>query len=100
MSQQAVDDGYLTTKEAARGLNFSNAAYWDLNGDRKILRRLEPHQAERTLGVRLVPSGSDQIEYQHLRSVTRKWADNIRAGHLPHYLVRKSMETTIMKTVE
>jgi hypothetical protein len=72
----------------------------DLNGDRKVLKRLPPSQAERTLGIRLAPDGSWTDEFNYLHAQATKWADNIRVAHLPNHLVRQSMMTTIMKTLE
>ena len=72
----------------------------DLNGEIKVLKRLHPSQAERTLGIRLAPDGSWNEEFKYLRDQGKKWADNIRAAHLPKHLVRQSMLTTIMKTLE
>ena len=72
----------------------------DLNGEVKVLKRLHPSQAERTLGIRLAPDGSWNAEYKYLLAQAKKWADNIRVAHLPRHLVRQSMLTTIMKTLE
>ena len=72
----------------------------DLNGIRKTLKRLHPSQAERTLGVRLAPDGSWQAEFEYLLAQGKKWADNTRAARLPRHLVRQSMASTIMKTME
>ena len=72
----------------------------DLNGDVKTLKRLDPSQAERTLGIRLAPDGNWQAEFDYLMAQAKKWADNIRTAHLPRHLVRQSMATTIMKTME
>jgi hypothetical protein len=72
----------------------------DLKGVRKVLQRLPVSHAECTLDIHLAPDGSWNEEFKYLLAHAEKWADNIRSAHLPQHLVRQSMLTTIMKTLE
>jgi hypothetical protein len=52
----------------------------DIHGNRKLLRRLEPTQAEVTLGVALAPDGSMTQQTANMKSASIKWADAMRTG--------------------
>ena len=70
------------------------------DGARTQLTRLEPDQANRTLGVRLAPNGNEESQFQYMRKVAKEWKDQIRTGHLPRHLAWRSWQTSIMKTLE
>jgi hypothetical protein len=69
-------------------------------GHRCILNRLDPSEAERTLGARIAPKGSCAKEKQYLRDCATAWADHIRTGKLPRGLSWQALLTTIMKKLE
>jgi len=71
----------------------------DSTGALQTLKRLAPHKAERTLGVRLAPDGNNKAELVHLRDLATKWANRMRTGHLPRHLVWQSLQTTILKSL-
>jgi hypothetical protein len=58
----------------------------DEHGVRHILNRLDPSEAERTLGARIAPKGSCLKEKRYLRDCATAWADHIRTGRLPRGL--------------
>lgn len=71
----------------------------DLHGERRTLRRLEFHEAERTLGVFLAPDGNMKTQHRHLREKCERWADQIRTGHLPKRLAWQDYTTTISRSL-
>lgn len=52
----------------------------DITGQHKLLRCIEPHQAETTLGVHLAPDGNTELQSKRLLKLANKWADNMRTG--------------------
>ena len=52
----------------------------DLNQHRHILNRLEPHEAEETLGVYLSMNGDETKQVEILREKAQQFADNIRTS--------------------
>jgi len=55
----------------------------DKDGVRIELKRLEPWEAERTLGVRIAPDGNNQLQFEYMVEQAQEWAALIRSGHLP-----------------
>jgi hypothetical protein len=68
-------------------------------GERRELKRLNPRDAEWTLGARIAPNGSCTREKRYLRDCATSWADHIRTGRLPRTLSCKALLTTIMRTL-
>ncbi|CAJ1969985.1 unnamed protein product [Cylindrotheca closterium] len=71
-----------------------------LTGELEALRRLEPDEAEKTLGVILAPLEDQQARVAHLKSISKKWAEQVRSGHLHKYDVIPLIKTTVMKSLE
>jgi Reverse transcriptase (RNA-dependent DNA polymerase) len=71
----------------------------DINGDRKCLRRVEPHQAETTLGVDLAPDGSTQQQAKKMIDIAIKWADAMRSGRISRSEAWLAINSTIWKTL-
>jgi hypothetical protein len=69
-------------------------------GQLQPLRRLEPWEAERTLGIRLAPDGNMTSQMQYMESKANEWAAKIRSGWLPRHLTWLAWKTTIQKTLE
>jgi hypothetical protein len=72
----------------------------DKDGVPQVIQRLNVDKAERTLGVRLAPSGSMKTEFEFRRQKAREWGEAMRSGHLPRHLTWQSLTTCIMKTLE
>lgn len=70
------------------------------DGQLQTLRRLEPWEAERTLGIRLAPDGNMESQMRYMESKAKEWAEKIRSGHLPRHLTWLAWKTTITKTLE
>jgi hypothetical protein len=70
------------------------------DGILQSLRRLEPWEAERTLGVRLAPDGNMDAQMKYMENKASEWAERIRTGHLPRHLTWLAWKTTISKTLE
>ncbi|CAJ1959775.1 unnamed protein product [Cylindrotheca closterium] len=66
-----------------------------LTGELEALRRLEPDEAEKTLGVMLAPLEDQHAHVVHLKSIAKKWAEQVRSGHLHKYDVIPLIKTTI-----
>ncbi|CAJ1967895.1 unnamed protein product, partial [Cylindrotheca closterium] len=71
-----------------------------LTGELEALRRLEPDEAEKTLGVMLAPLEDQHAHVAHLKSIAKKWAEQVRSGHLHKYDVIPLIKTTVMKSLE
>ncbi|CAJ1946957.1 unnamed protein product [Cylindrotheca closterium] len=71
-----------------------------LTGKLEALRRLEPDEAEKTLGVMLAPLEDQHAHVAHLKSIAKKWAEQVRLGHLHKYDVIPLIKTTVMKSLE
>jgi hypothetical protein len=68
--------------------------------DMEILRRVEPAEAVKTLGVMLNLEGTDKAEATYLRGKAEAWAENIRTGVLTKNDAWYALNTTVMKTME
>ena len=55
---------------------------------------------QRTLGVRLAPDGSNDVEEKYLTGIAKDWAERIRTGHIPRVLVWESLTTIILKSIQ
>lgn len=69
----------------------------DIHGCRQLLQRLEPYQAETTLGVDLAPNGD--TTQQKMRNQAIKWADAMRTGKLSRQNTWTAISTTIWRTL-
>ena len=56
----------------------------EFNGDKKKIKRLEPHVASKALGVYLAPDGKYNKQFEILDKKIRKWARKIRTSSLSH----------------
>src|SRR5210317_979062 len=64
------------------------------------LRRLEPGDSERTLGVMLAPEENKPAQAAHLRKIAQQWVANFRPVHLLRSDVLPLLRTTILKSLE
>jgi hypothetical protein len=71
-----------------------------LTGELEALRRLEPDEAEKTLGVMLAPLADQKAHITHLKGIAKKWAEQVRSGHLHKYDVIPLIKSTVMKSLE
>jgi hypothetical protein len=69
-------------------------------GEIRCLQKLEPWQAERTLGVRLAPDGNMDFQFKWMSDTAKDWTDRLRTGNLPRHLTWLAWRTTILKTLE
>lgn len=67
---------------------------------REKVERLEPHEARRTLGVRLAPDGNNNAQYDHMVKSAVSWAQKINGSHIKQHDVWTALQTTIIKTME
>jgi hypothetical protein len=72
----------------------------DANGHTKLLARLEPHEANETLGIFLSMDGNQQAKVSSLRRKTAAFAKQIRTGMLQQDEAWHALHSTIMKTLE
>ncbi len=54
----------------------------DSNGDVQEIERLDPDNAQRTLGVGKCPAGSNKAEKEYLKQMANQWKKEIRTGRL------------------
>ena len=74
------------------GKKYTLATKAELSGELDILnpndsfstriQRLDPHEAQRTLGVLFAPDGNNKQQIDNLRGKAQKWASCIRVSHL------------------
>ena len=66
----------------------------------ETLRRIEPTEAVKTLGVMLNMEGTDKEEVEYLREKAEVWAEHIRTGVITKNDGWYALNTTVMKTLE
>jgi len=83
------------------GMQDSPGEVWvnDLYNDRKVLKRLEPHQAYKTLGVFLAPDGNLSKQFNKMRAAAVEWADGIHTGNLRKEEVWIALQSTVLRTL-
>jgi len=70
---------YLSNKEFPASLTVPN------NTKQKIkIPRLEPSEAQRTLGVQITPDGNNEAEVEHLKNIATEWGGKIERSQLSH----------------
>ncbi|CAJ1943995.1 unnamed protein product [Cylindrotheca closterium] len=72
----------------------------DPTGPWATLRRLQPDEAERTLGVMMAPLETGTAQHLALREKAKNWAAKFLPQHLLHYDVLPLLKATAMKTLE
>jgi hypothetical protein len=63
---------YKSVKQSGGQLKVRDPA-----GNIQILKQLEPGEAERTLGIRLAPNGSMDVQFDWMKETARKWAEKV-----------------------
>jgi hypothetical protein len=71
----------------------------DISNNRKVITRLEPHQAYETLGVYLAPLGNLEQQFIKMKSAATQWADNLRTGNIGRSEVWIALQSTILRTL-
>jgi hypothetical protein len=71
----------------------------DIANTRKVIKRLEPHQAYETLGVFLAPDGNLEEQFQKMLTAANKWAENLRTGKISRNEAWLALKSTIMRTL-
>jgi hypothetical protein len=71
----------------------------DISNTRKVVQRLEPHQAYETLRMFLAPDGNLDAQYQKMRQAATTWADNLRTGSISRTEVWIALQSTILRTL-
>jgi hypothetical protein len=71
----------------------------DIVGDRKTLTRLNADQVYETLGVYLAPDGNSTAQSVKLLSLSTKWADAMRTGHISKDEAWLAVTTTIWRSL-
>ncbi|CAJ1934702.1 unnamed protein product [Cylindrotheca closterium] len=72
----------------------------DPTGPWATLRRLQPDEAERTLGVMMAPLETGTAQHLALREKAKNWAAKFRPQHLLRYDVLPLLKATALKTLE
>ena len=65
-----------------------------------LLDRLEVSEARETLGIYLAIDGNQSAEFDKLRSIATRWADQVRCGRLTTVEAWFSLNHTVMKSLE
>ncbi len=69
----------------------------DINNVRKAVQRIEPHQAEETLGVWISPNGSATTQCNKLLEKATLWAKQMRTGVIRKDETWLALQSTIWK---
>ena len=72
----------------------------DADGKTKTLPRLEPHEANETLGIYIAMDGNTRKQVEKLRTKAEDYAENVRTGFLTREEAWHSLKSTIVKTLE
>ena len=72
----------------------------DADGTYKNLPRLDPSEANETLGIFIAMDGNQLAEVAKLRSKAEEFADHVRTGFVTREEAWHALNTTIMKTLE
>ena len=72
----------------------------DVSGQRTLLQRLEAWEAERSLGVRLAPSGTMQFEYKFCLQAAKIWADQVKHSKISKIAQWTNFQTVALKRLE
>jgi len=72
----------------------------DVSGSCIPLDRLKPHEAERSLGIRIAPDGNHTAELQFLKEQTLFWASQIQQSKTPCHITWLNFKTVLMKKIE
>jgi len=72
----------------------------NISGTRLPLDRLEPNEAERTLGIRLAPDGNTAAELQFRKEQTLVWAAQLTHSKVPRHINWLNFKTVLLKKVE
>ena len=69
-------------------------------GTEKIeIKRLECTNAQRTIGVRLGPSGGQMCQYKHSLRQTRDWAKRVQVGNIPRDIIKRAYRNVYIPMV-
>jgi hypothetical protein len=71
----------------------------DLHNDRKLLQRLEPSQAYKTLGVFMAPDGNCTAQFNKLLTLATSWSDAMRTGTIRWDKAWLAVSSTIMRSL-
>ena len=72
----------------------------DADGEIKTLPRLEPSEANETLGIYIAMDGNTRKQVEKLRHKAEDYAENVRTGFLTRDEAWHSLKSTIVKTLE
>jgi PIN domain nuclease of toxin-antitoxin system len=85
---------YVSLQDSPGELYVNN-----INNQRKPIKRLEAHQAYKTLCIFLAPDGHLEDQYQKMLYAAIKWADNLRTGNISKQEVWTALQSTILRTL-
>jgi hypothetical protein len=71
----------------------------DIVNDRKVIKRLEPHEAYETLGVFLSPDGNLDAQVKKMKEAVKKWVEGLRTGSISKAEVWIALHSTITRTL-
>ena len=66
---------------------------------RKLIKRLEPHQAYDTLGVFLAPDGNLEAQAEKMGKAVKIWVDGLRTGRISKDETWLALQSTILRTL-
>jgi hypothetical protein len=71
----------------------------DIEGQRRLLRRVEVDQAEETLGVFLAPTGTLTGQLNKFNAKIQQWTEKLAAGRLSKSEMWTAVQSTILRTL-
>ena len=71
----------------------------DIEGHRRLLRRVEVDQTEETLGVFLAPTGTLTGQLNKFKAKIQQWTEQMAAGRLSKSEMWTAVQSTILRTL-
>jgi len=85
---------YASIQDSPGGLQVN-----DIHDNRKLIKRLEPHQAYETLGVFLAPDGNLEAQAEKMGKAVKIWVDGLRTGRISKDETWLALQSTILRTL-
>jgi hypothetical protein len=68
----------------------------NINNVRKAVRRIQPDQAEETLGVWISPNGNTRTQYDKMLEKALLWVEQMRTGKIKKQETWLALQSTIL----
>ncbi len=70
----------------------------DINNVRMFIRRIQPNQAEETLGVWISPNGNTRTQYDNMLEKSLLWVEQMKMEKIKKQETWLALQSTILRT--